>query len=89
MWNATFESKVEPKSNMDCFDCFSRRYGKRRIEFEQSNLIDSNVAPHMHLSRTLSSAHVKFDVWTGSKTSSVKSIFRLLLKIDKSVGGNL
>ena len=58
--------RLNQKSNlsriMDCFDCFSRRYGKRRIEFEQSNLIDSNVAPHMHLTRTLSSAHVKFDV---------------------------
>ena len=34
----------------------------------QSNLIDSNVALHMHLTLSLSSAHVKFAVWTGHKT---------------------
>ena len=38
----------------------------------KSNLIDSNLALHMHLTLTLSSAHVKFDVWTGPKTQASK-----------------
>ena len=55
--------RLNQKSNLSrIIDCFSRRYGKRRIEFEQSNLIDSNVALHMHLTRALSSAQVKLDV---------------------------
>ena len=37
--------RLNQKSNLSrIFDYFSRRYGKRRIKFKQSNLIDSNVA---------------------------------------------
>ena len=58
--------RLNQKSNLSrIFDSFSRRYGKRRINlkiFEQSNLIDSNAALHMHLTLVLCSAHVKFDV---------------------------
>ena len=51
------------------FDCSSRRYGESRIYVNmQSNLIDSNVAFHMHLTLSLSSAQVKFDVWTWPKS---------------------
>ena len=42
------------------FDCLSRRSGE--VVF---NLIDSNVASHMHLILGLNSAPVKFDVLTG------------------------
>ena len=55
--------RLNQKSTLSrIFDCFGRRYGKRRIQFKQSNLSDSNVALHMHLTLALSSAHVKFDV---------------------------
>ena len=68
MWNATFESKVEPKSNLRLFQSQIRRKSHLIYVYKQSDLIDSNVALHMHLTLALSSAHVKFDVWTGPKS---------------------
>ena len=65
MWNATFESKVEPKSNLRLFQSQIRRKShlcKHAVEFNCSNAL------HMHLTLSLSSAHVKFDVWTGPKS---------------------
>lgn len=37
---------------------------KVAFNLKQSNLLDSNVALHMHLTLALSSAHVKYDVQT-------------------------
>ena len=62
--------RLSQKSNLSrIFDCSSRRYCESRIYVNmQSNLIDSNVALHMHLTLSLSSGHVKFAVWTGPKS---------------------
>ena len=62
--------RLNQKSNLSrTFDCSSRRCGDSRIYVNmQSNLIDSNVALHMHLTLSLSSTHVKLDVWTGPKS---------------------
>ena len=63
--------RLNQKSNLSrIFDCSGRRYwGESRIYVNmQSNLIDSNVALHMHLTLALSSAHVKFDFWTRPKS---------------------
>ena len=46
----------------------------------QSN---SNVALHMHLTLSLSSAHVKFDVWTGRKSKHFDITICLILLIWK------
>ena len=62
--------RLNQKSNLSrIFDCSSRRYCESRIYVNmQSNLIDSNVALHMHLTLSLSSGHVKLAVWTGPKS---------------------
>ena len=68
MWNATFhfESNVETMSNLWLFQSQIRR--KLYFYSKLSNLIDSNVAFHMHLILEFNSAHVKCDVWTGPKS---------------------
>ena len=51
-----FESKVEPST------VSVAHTAKVAFNSKRSNLIDSNVALHMHLTLELSSAHVRFDV---------------------------
>ena len=51
-----FESKVESST------VSVAHTAKVAFNSKQSNLIDSNVALHMHLTLELSSAHVRFDV---------------------------
>ena len=50
---------------------------KRCISFKQSNLIDSNVALHMHLTLELSSAHVNFAPAT--QASEIRRLNRCLV----------
>ena len=55
--------RLNQMSNLSrIFDCFGRRFGESRILFKNVELIDSNVAFHMHLILDLNSAHVKCDV---------------------------
>lgn len=61
MWNATSELNVE-SSTLSVVES-----GKVVFTSKLSNLIDSNVAFHMHLILELSLPHVKCDVWSGPK----------------------
>ena len=69
--------RLNQKSNLSRI-----RYGEShesRIYLNmQSNLIDSNATLHMHLTVALSSAHVKFNVWTGPNSKHFDNTISLI-----------